>query len=84
MQSYAQQYFGILHGKIFNLRLITRFYEDLLRLPKHFFDKNNTGEFIARMNDTSSIQKAIAHVVNVQVLNILTIIVSSIVLFFSQ
>ncbi len=34
------------------------------------------------MNDTSSIQKAIGHVVNVQVLNILTIIVSSIVLFF--
>lgn len=80
--SFIQQYLGILQSKRFNLRLISRFYMSLLKLPKHFFNKYNSGDFIARMNDTSSIQQAISHVINIQVINALTLIVSSIVLFF--
>jgi ATP-binding cassette subfamily B protein len=61
--------------------LITKFYDNLLRLPKWFFDKYKTGELVARMNDTASIQQTIAYIVNTLILNGLILIVSTSVLF---
>jgi ATP-binding cassette, subfamily C, bacteriocin exporter len=78
---YVQRYFGIKQNMDFNLRLTTRFYDNLLRLPKWFFDKYKTGELVARMNDTASIQQTIAFIVNTLILNVLTLIISASFLF---
>jgi ATP-binding cassette subfamily B protein len=77
-----QRYLGIKQNRDFNLRLITKFYDNLLRLPKWFFDKYKTGELVARMNDTASIQQTIAYIVNTLILNVLTLVISASFLFF--
>lgn len=46
----------------FNNRIIRKFYNALLYLPKRFFDTRKTGELIARMNDTGRIQRTISFV----------------------
>ncbi|WP_097124628.1 ABC transporter transmembrane domain-containing protein [Spirosoma fluviale] len=60
----------------FNNRIINRFYEALLYLPKSFFDSRKTGELVARLNDTSRIQRAISHLTGTVVINVLVVLVS--------
>ena len=49
-------------SKDFNNRIIQKFYNSLMYLPKRFFDTRKTGELIARMNDTNRIQHTISFV----------------------
>lgn len=42
-------------SKDFNSRVANSFYENLMYLPKVFFDNRKTGDLIARMNDTRRI-----------------------------
>lgn len=80
--TFFQQYFNIQQSRNFNIRLISKFYDVLLHLPKSFFDRFRTGDLITRMNDTASIRQTITYITNTLILNILTVIVSSTVLFF--
>ncbi len=57
---YIAGYFGIKQSKDFNNRLINNFYSNLLFLPKSFFDNRRIGELVARLDDTSQIQRTIA------------------------
>lgn len=52
--------FLIDQSRNFNLRIIDRFYNHLLRLPATFFETRKTGEFTARLNDTARVQKVIS------------------------
>lgn len=52
--------FMIRQGMDFNNRIIQSFYNNLLALPKSFFDTRKTGDLIARMNDTRRIQTVLA------------------------
>jgi len=79
--SYIHRYFGIKQSRDFNLRIIDRFYSNLLRLPKSFFDNRLTGDLVARLNDTKTIQQTIAYIINRLVLNFFILIVSGIVIF---
>ena len=79
--SYIHRYFGIKQGRDFNLRIIDRFYSNLLRLPKSFFDNRLTGDLVARLNDTKTIQQTIAYIINYLVLNFFILIVSGTVIF---
>ncbi|AUD04905.1 peptidase domain-containing ABC transporter [Spirosoma pollinicola] len=65
----------------FNNRIINRFYEALLHLPKSFFDSRKTGELIARLNDTGRIQRTISHLTGAVVINALVVLVSAGYLF---
>ncbi|MCF8359006.1 MAG: peptidase domain-containing ABC transporter [Prolixibacteraceae bacterium] len=78
---YIAGFFGITQGKGFNNRLIGRFFNSLLHLPKSFFDNRRTGELVERMNDTSRIQNTITAVVGDLLKNFLLVIIGEIVLF---
>ena len=79
--AYITGFLGIRQGKDFNNRLIGRFFESLLYLPKSFFDNRRIGELVERMNDTSRIQSAIAGVIGELLKNFLLVIIGEIVLF---
>lgn len=78
---YIAGFFGIRQGKDFNNRLIGRFFESLVYLPKSFFDNRRIGELVERMNDTSRIQMAIANVAGEILRNFLLFVIGEIVLF---
>lgn len=65
----------------FNNRLINRFYELLLHLPKLFFDGRKTGELIARMNDSRRLQQSINPLTDNVILNSLVVIISTVYIF---
>ncbi len=48
--------------KDFNNRIIHSFYSTLLYLPKRFFDTRKIGELVARLNDTTRIQRVITQI----------------------
>jgi ATP-binding cassette subfamily B protein len=46
-------------SKSFNSGLSTSFFDNILELPKQYFDTRTIGEFVARLNDTSRIQRVV-------------------------
>jgi ABC-type bacteriocin/lantibiotic exporter with double-glycine peptidase domain len=79
--AYLQRFFGIVQGRDFNMRMIDLFFSNLLRLPRSFFDNRLTGDLVARLNDTRTIQQAIAYIASSLILNILILIVSGAAIF---
>lgn len=79
--SYLRNLFLIRQTKNYNTRVIHFFYNNILKLPKLFFDTRKTGDMVARMNDTSRIQKTISKIIGSIVIDVLLVIVVSIVIF---
>jgi len=79
--SYIAGSFGIMQGQGFNNRLIVRFFDSLVYLPKYFFDNRRIGELVERMNDTARVQTAIAAVVGDLLKNFLLFIAGEVILF---
>jgi ABC-type bacteriocin/lantibiotic exporter with double-glycine peptidase domain len=77
---YIRQYFLLQQSRDFNNRIITLFYNSLLRLPKSFFDTRKTGELIARMNDTGRIQSTLSYLAANLMIDVLLVVVSSVFL----
>lgn len=77
-----RQYMLITQSKQFNNRIIDSFYSALLFLPKSFFDNRKIGELIARLNDTSRIQRVITQIAGNSVIDILISLTSIAFLFF--
>ena len=50
--NFVRQHFLLRQSKDFNIRIIDFFYEQLLHLPKPFFDTRKIGDLVARLNDT--------------------------------
>ncbi len=80
--SYMRGVFLLKQGRLFNNRVISFFFNKLLYLPKTFFDSCNTGEFIARMNDTQRIQKSLVFITGSMLIDLLKVIISSAFLFY--
>ncbi|WP_445749846.1 peptidase domain-containing ABC transporter [Polaribacter sp.] len=78
---YLRNLFLIRQTKVYNTRVIHFFYNSLLKLPKPFFDSRKIGDMVARMNDTSRIQKTISKIIGSIVIDVLLIIVVSIAIF---
>lgn len=78
---FLRQHFLLLQSRDFNTRIASNFYEDLLRLPKSFFDHRKTGDMIARMNDTMRVQKSIAYIAGSFFIDFLVLVISAIFLF---
>ncbi len=75
-----RQYFLLRQSKDFNNRIIGRFFNNLLSLPKAFFDTRKIGELTARLNDTARIQKLISQLAGNVIIDILVVLVSLIFL----
>lgn len=80
--SYLRQFFLLKQSKDFNIRIIDYFYNALLHLPKSFFDSRKTGELIARMNDTSRIQRTISTVTSNSMIDLLLLLVATVAIFW--
>ena len=76
-----RQTFLIRQSRIFNTRIIDFFYRHLLQLPKPFFDTRKIGDFTARLNDTSRIQKVISQLAGSTIIDFLLILVNTGFLF---
>src|SRR5690606_22993212 len=74
--SYLRQIFIFTQSKKLNIRVISSFFYELLKLPKRFFDSRSTGDMIARLNDSQRIQQAITFIFGNAVIDILTITAS--------
>jgi ATP-binding cassette, subfamily C, bacteriocin exporter len=72
--SAIRQLFLLTQGKLFNIRIVEGFYRSLLYLPKAFFDTRKTGDFVARLNDTMRIQRVIADIIGVYIIDILVLL----------
>ena len=80
--SAIRQLFLLTQGKSFNIRIVDDFYSSLLFLPKSFFDTRKTGDFVARMNDTTRIQRVIADIIGTYIIDILILSITIVVLFY--
>ena len=80
--SAIRQFFLLTQGKSFNIRIVDDFYNSLLFLPKSFFDTRKTGDFVARLNDTMRIQRVIADIVGVYIIDILILFITITMLFY--
>lgn len=78
---YLRNLFLIRQTKDYNTRVIHFFYNNLLKLPKPFFDTRKIGDMVARMNDTSRIQRTISKIIGSIVIDILLVIVVSVSIF---
>ena len=58
--SYLRSSILVRQSKELNLRLISGFFEQLLGLPKVFFDSRKVGDITSRMNDSRRIQRALS------------------------
>jgi ATP-binding cassette subfamily B protein len=77
-----RQYILLLQGKSFNIRIVDDFYKALLFLPKAFFDTRKTGDFVARLNDTMRIQRVIAEIAGIYIIDVLILLITIIMLFY--
>lgn len=77
-----RSYILINQNKIFNNRIINRFYHSLISLPNVFFESRNSGELAARLNDTQRIQKVITMIASNTVIDLFIVLTSILVIFF--
>lgn len=80
--SSIRQLFLLAQGKIFNIRVVDDFFSSLLFLPKWVFDSRKTGDFVARLNDTMRIQKVIAEIISIYIIDVLILLITIIILFY--
>lgn len=71
----------IIQQKDFQNRIVKSFFDQLLKLPKSFFDTRKSGDLIARLNDTSRIQQFISQFFGVFVIEFLLLVTSIVFLF---
>lgn len=77
----VRQHFLIKQAQAFNVRIIGRFFGQLLKLPKPFFDTRKTGEFTARLTDTTRIQRVISQLAGTVAIDIFVALASIITIF---
>jgi len=68
--------FMVRQGLDFNNRIIQNFYNNLLSLPKSFFETRKTGDLIARMNDTRRIQSVLSTLFGSVLIDLLVVFIS--------
>lgn len=71
----------ITQSKEFNIRVVSHFFAQLLRLPKTFFDSRRKGDMIARLNDTRRIQAFLTHTTGQVAVHFLSLIVTLFAVF---
>jgi len=77
-----QTYILLRQSKEFNNRIVGSFYETLLGLPKSFFDSRKIGDLVARLNDTSRIQRVIRQLAGSTLIDVLMVVVTAAFLLY--
>lgn len=80
--SALREFLLIKQTKDFNNRIVDKFFASLLHLPKHFFDTRKIGELVARLNDTTRVQRVIKLVANNLIIDTLVVLISFVFLFY--
>lgn len=80
--SAIRQYMLVSQTRNFNKRIVAHFYGALLFLPKRFFDTRKIGELVARLNDTTRIQRVITQIAGNFIIDVLVSVTSIVFLFF--
>lgn len=78
---YIRGFFLTRQARDFNSRMVDKFYDAILWLPKSFFDTRRVGELTARMNDTRNIQSVVSYLIGSVVIDVLVLVASLIFLF---
>jgi|WetSurMetagenome_2_1015567.scaffolds.fasta_scaffold00040_5 ATP-binding cassette, subfamily C, bacteriocin exporter len=76
-----RQHLLLSQGMSFNVRIVDMFYGKLLGLPKSFFDTRKTGDFVARLNDTTRIQRVIADMAAIYFIDFLIVCITLVLIF---
>jgi len=79
--SYIRTILVARQSRDFANRIVGSFYNQLLYLPKSFFDSLKTGEITARLNDAARIQRTINYIAGTLLIDILTVVVCTVLLF---
>lgn len=79
--SYLRSSILVRQSKELNLRLITGFFEQLLGLPKVFFDSRKVGDITSRMNDSRRIQRAVSVLITELIVDSFVVIVTTVSIF---
>ncbi len=79
---YIRSQLLLIQSKIFNIRLINKFFTLMLNLPLSFFHSTRSGEMISRMNDTKKIQTTISHLIGNSLVDFMVILVSVSAIFY--
>ncbi|MDR0829815.1 MAG: peptidase domain-containing ABC transporter [Prevotellaceae bacterium] len=77
-----REFLIIKQSQNFNNRINNHFFDNLLHLPKLFFDNRKIGELVARLNDTNRIQDIIKTIISSTIMETLICIVSIMLLWF--
>ena len=78
---YLKSIFALQSGQQIDSRLILGYYKHLLKLPQRFFDSMRIGEIISRVNDAVRIRIFINDVALNIIVNMLSVILCTIVMF---
>lgn len=78
---YVRQHIVLIQSKQYNERITGTFLDQLLHLPKTFFDSRKSGDMIARLNDTQRIQRNISSIAGNTIIDVLTVFASLTFLF---
>lgn len=73
--SYLRTVLVARQSRDFSNRVVGSFYNQILSLPKSFFDSLKTGEITARLNDAARIQRTINYVAGALLIDILTVVI---------
>ncbi|MDE0559171.1 cysteine peptidase family C39 domain-containing protein [Algoriphagus sp. NF] len=79
--SYLRSSILVRQSKELNLRLISGFFEQLLGLPKVFFDSRKVGDITSRMNDSRRIQRAVSVLTTELMVDSFVVIVCTVSIF---
>ncbi|GAB2565305.1 ABC transporter transmembrane domain-containing protein [Spirosoma areae] len=78
---YLRGFLLLRQSREFNVRIADSFFQDLLQLPKAFFDTRKTGDLVARLNDTRPIQSTISFLTGSVIIDTLVVLITAGVLF---
>jgi len=78
--SYLRTILVARQSRDFSNRIVGSFYNQILYLPKSFFDSLKTGEITARLHDAARIQRTINYVAGALLIDILTVIICMVLL----
>lgn len=79
--SYLRASILVRQSKELNLRLISGFFEQLLGLPKVFFDSRKVGDITSRMNDSRRIQRAVSVLTTELMVDSFVVLVTTVSIF---
>ena len=78
--NYIRLNLSLIQTRNFSIRIILKFFSNLIYLPKSFFDTRKIGDMVSRMNDTSRIQRNLNYITGSVIIDLLILLTTTIFL----